>query len=175
MNLLPYKSIYPKIEKTAFIAPNATIVGDVVLSAYVSIWYATTLRGDVNYIRIGESTNIQDNSVLHVTRERFPLILGARITVGHAAILHGCILEDECFIGMGATVLDGAVVETHAMVGAGALVPPGMRVPSGTIVAGIPAKPLRKLRPEEIEDIAASADRYKHWAQEHKALNQTSS
>ncbi len=174
MLLLPYKSIYPTIGTDVFLAPHTTILGDVIVGNRSSIWYGCTIRGDVHSVRIGEFTNVQDNSVLHVTRERFPLTIGSYVTIGHAAMLHGCVLEDECFIGMSATVLDGAIIEKHGMVAAGALVPPGMRVKSNEIVAGVPAVFLRKQTPQEIEDIRASALRYAAFAMEHKTINTSS-
>jgi len=161
---IPYGGISPTIPESVFVAPYAVIVGDVVIGEESSVWYHTTARGDVNRIRIGSRTNIQDNSVLHVTHDTHPLLIGDNVTCGHAVRLHGCTIHDETLIGIGAIVLDGAVVESGAIVAAGSLVPPGMVVRSGTIVAGVPARMLRELRPAEREDILASADRYVEYA-----------
>lgn len=158
----------PRIAEDAFVFDGVCIIGDVQVGRGSSIWYNSTIRGDVHWVRIGNETNIQDNSVLHVTHDRFPLSIGDRVTVGHAARLHGCTVEDETLIGISATVLDGAIVRTHAMVAAGALVPPGMEVAAGTLVAGVPAKVIRNLRPEEIADLPHSAGRYREYARRHR-------
>jgi carbonic anhydrase/acetyltransferase-like protein (isoleucine patch superfamily) len=143
-----------------FLAPSAHVTGDVELGDDVSFWFHTVARGDVNWIRIGAGTNIQDGAVLHVTQERFPLSIGAGVVVGHAAVLHGCTVEDGALIGIGARVLDGAVVEAGAQVGAGALVAPGKRVPAGHLVLGMPAKVVRPLSAEERRAIGEIRDRY---------------
>jgi carbonic anhydrase/acetyltransferase-like protein (isoleucine patch superfamily) len=162
--IFPYLDLKPTIHSTAFLAPGAKIVGDVQIGAEASVWFNTVVRGDVNYVKIGARTNVQDCSMLHVTRETHPLVIGEGCTIGHSVKLHGCVLEDECLIGIGAIVLDGAVVEKHATVAAGAVVTPGARIPSGTIAAGVPAKPLRDLTPEEMGDLPASAERYVKFA-----------
>src|SRR3979490_818740 len=123
----PYRGILPKVAPSAYIDPSAQVIGDVVVGERSSIWPNATVRGDVNYIRIGEETNVQDNSVLHVEHEIHPLILGNRVTVGHSVVLHGCIVEDECLIGIGAIVLNGVKVGSGAGVAAGALGPEGRR------------------------------------------------
>ena len=161
---IAYNGIRPTIPDSVFVAPFAVIIGDVVIGEASSIWYHCTVRGDVNRIRIGTRTNVQDNAVLHVTHDTHPLEIGDRVTCGHAVTLHGCTIEDETLIGIGATVLDGAVVESGSIVAAGTLVPPGMIVRAGTIVAGVPARVLRELRPTEREDISASAERYVAYA-----------
>lgn len=145
------------------------IIGDVSLGIGVSIWYNTVIRGDILPIRIGTDSNIQDNSVLHVPYEEFPLFIGERVTVGHAARLHGCRIEDETLIGINATVLDGAVVRSHSIVAAGAVVPPGMEVEPGVLVAGVPARPVRPVREDEIANFAAGAARYREYARRHLA------
>jgi carbonic anhydrase/acetyltransferase-like protein (isoleucine patch superfamily) len=142
------------------------IIGDVTLGEDASVWFNCTVRGDIHFIRIGRETNIQDNSVVHVTHDTHPVIIGERVTVGHGVTLHGCTVEDESLVGMGAIVLDGAVVESGAMVAAGALVPPGMVVRTGQLVAGVPAKPLRALRDDEKRRLADSAARYVAYARE---------
>jgi carbonic anhydrase/acetyltransferase-like protein (isoleucine patch superfamily) len=157
----------------AFVAPNATVLGSVELGPGSSIWYGTVLRGDVNAIRVGARTNLQDNVVVHVARHTAganpprPTIIGSDTTVGHGATLHACTVGDGCLIGMGATVLDGAVVESGAIVAAGALVPPGSVVKSGTVWAGQPAKLLRPLESDERAFIASSALNYQRLAREH--------
>lgn len=169
--ILAWHGTAPRFGNHVVVLDGARIVGDVSLGDEANIWYNVVARGDINYIRIGATTNIQDNCVLHVGRdEHAPLIIGARVTVGHAARLHGCTIEDETLIGISATVLDGAVVQTHAMVAAGTVVPPRMVVESGTLVAGVPARVIRRLRQEEIDDLAASARRYAGWADEYAAI-----
>lgn len=162
--LFPYKNDKPIIDNTVFLAPGVKIIGDVKINSGSSIWYNTVIRGDVNYITIGSNTNVQDLSMLHVTAKKFPLIIGSEVTIGHSVTLHGCILQDRTFIGMGATILDGAVVESNSMVAAGAVVKQGFTVPSGKLVAGVPAKVIRNLSDAEIENIEASAERYKKYS-----------
>lgn len=165
--ILPYRGIVPTIDPSAFIAETATVIGDVEIGEGASVWYGCTVRGDVNDIRIGAGTNLQDGTVVHVTRKRYPTRIGAEVTVGHKVLLHGCILEDGCFIGMGATIMDGAVIESGAMVAAGALVTPGKRVKSGELWAGSPAKPRRLLTEEERAHLGHSAENYRLLAAEY--------
>lgn len=165
ISIVPYDGTHPRIPGSVFLAPGVRIIGDVVLGELCSVWYNVVIRGDVHFIRIGRETNVQDGSILHVTHDTHPLVVGDRVTVGHGVRLHGCTVEDETLIGIGAIVLDGAVVERGAMVAAGALVPPGMTVPSGTLVAGVPARVRRELTPEEGADIVASAARYVAYAE----------
>jgi len=162
--LFPYLGTKPEIDESVFLASGVKIVGDVKIGANSSIWYNTVIRGDVNYVTIGKNTNVQDLSMLHVTFEKFPLIIGDNVTIGHSVTLHGCILQNNTFIGMGATILDGAIIEKNSMVGAGAVVKQGFVVPSGKLVAGIPAKIIRDLTSDEIENIDASAKRYIKYA-----------
>lgn len=164
VSIYPYNGISPQIAPNVFLADGVRIVGDVKIDKDAGIWYNTVIRGDVHYVRIGERTNIQDNCMLHVTHDTAPLVVGKGVTVGHQAILHGCTIRDYSLIGMGAIVLDKAVVEEYAFVAAGAVVKPGFIVPSRTLVAGVPARIVRDLRPEEIEDLPASADRYFEYA-----------
>ncbi|KAL7117337.1 hypothetical protein ACP275_03G065800 [Erythranthe tilingii] len=166
----------PVVDKDAFIAPGASVIGDVQVGQGASIWYGSVLRGDVNSISIGYGTNIQDNSLVHVAKSNLsgnvlPTIIGNNVTVGHSAVIHGCTIEDEAFVGMGATLLDGVVVEKHAMVAAGSLVRQSTRIPSGEVWAGNPAKFLRKLTDEEIAFISQSATNYINLAKVHAAEN----
>ena len=156
VKLFPYKDFYPKLHKSVFLASGAKIIGDVEIGENSSVWYNTVIRGDVNYVRIGSMTNVQDSSMLHVTNNKYPLVIGSKVTIGHSVTLHGCILKDTCLIGMGAVVLDGAVVEEKAMVAAGAVVKPGSVVPSGKLAAGVPAN----ISDEEMLDFESSAARY---------------
>ncbi|MFQ5708962.1 MAG: gamma carbonic anhydrase family protein [bacterium] len=155
-----YKGKIPQIHDSVFLAPNATIVGEVEIGADSSLWFNVVARADVNYIRIGEKTNIQDGSILHVTFEEWPLHIGNSVTVGHGAILHGCTVADYCLIGMGSRILDGAHIGSNCLVAAGSLVRENEKVPSNSLVAGVPAIVKRSLTSEEIERIKLSAERY---------------
>ncbi len=168
--ILPYKGVHPDIHASAFVAPGASVLGDVVIGEDSNIWFGCVLRGDVDVIRIGKRSNIQDGTIVHLSRDA-PTIVGDDVTVGHGAILHGCTLEDRSFVGMGATILDKAVVETGAMLGAGALLTQGKRVPSGELWGGSPAKFLRKLRPDEIEHFTPHAWAYVELARQYKSEN----
>ena len=146
-----YCGITPEISESVFIAPSADIIGDVVIGADSSVWFNVTIRGDVHFIRIGSETNIQDNSLLHVTNGRFPLNIGNRVTIAHQVVLHGCTIEDNSLIGMGAIILDGVTIGSDSIVAAGSIAREGKEFPSGVLVAGFPAEIKRKLRAEEIE------------------------
>ncbi len=156
----PYRGVAPKIAADAFIAETAVVVGDVVIGAGSSLWYGTVVRGDVNEVRIGADTNIQDGTVVHVSGTLQGTYIGDGITIGHMALLHACTLEDACFIGMKACVMDGVVVETGAMVAAGALVTPGKRVPSGELWGGRPARRMRALTDQDTALFAEIVDGY---------------
>jgi len=145
-----YEGKEPRLGKRVFIAENAAVIGDVVLGDDCSVWYGTVIRGDVHSIRIGARTNIQDNCTLHVTQGTHPVHIAEEVTIGHAAVVHGCTVERRALIGIGSRVLDGAVIGELALVGAGALVPEGMQVPSRTLVVGVPARVKRPLTQEEI-------------------------
>lgn len=160
MPVHPFQGRWPTLGARVFLAPGAHVVGDIELGDDVSFWFHTVARADVNFIRIGARTNIQDGTVLHVSHERRPLVIGAGVVVGHQAVLHGCTVEDGALIGIGARVLDGAVVERGAQVGAGAVVAPGHRVPAGHLALGIPARVARPLTEEESRRIAETCDRY---------------
>ncbi len=163
--LFPYLDLYPKIHQSVFLASGVKIVGDVEIGAYSSVWYNVVIRGDVHYVKIGEMTNIQDLSMLHVTNNKYPLNIGSNVTIGHSVKLHGCTVKDLSLIGIGAIVLDGAVVEEYSMVAAGAVVKPNFIVPKGKLVAGIPAKVVRDLTEAELKDLENSAERYKKYAE----------
>ena len=150
----------PRIDPDAYVDPQAAVIGDVTIAAGASVWPFAVLRGDQdNYVTLGRNSNVQDNSVLHVTSE-FPCIVGDNVTIGHRAVVHACRVMNNVRIGIGAVVLDGAVIEEGAQVGAGALVPPGKVVPAGWLVMGVPAKPVRKMHPDELEDILRNARDY---------------
>lgn len=151
----------PKLGKGVFIAKTATVIGDVTLGAHSSVWYGAVLRGDINRIVVGEGSNIQDNSVLHLADD-FPCLIGNYVTVGHSAIVHACTIGDECLIGMGAVVLDGAEVGPQCLIGARALVTQHCKIPAGSLVLGAPAKVARALTADERGDL-------KYWAQKYSA------
>ncbi|MBK7106691.1 MAG: gamma carbonic anhydrase family protein [Ignavibacteriae bacterium] len=163
--LYQYLDLFPKLGENVFLADGVKIIGDVTIGKNSSVWYNCVIRGDVHYVKIGEDTNIQDLSMLHVTNKRFPLNIGNKVTIGHSVKLHGCTLQDLSFIGIGAIVLDGAIVEEKSMVAAGSVVKPNFIVPSGKLVGGVPAKILRDLTQNEIDDFEASAERYKKYSQ----------
>jgi carbonic anhydrase/acetyltransferase-like protein (isoleucine patch superfamily) len=150
----------PVVDPTAFVADNATIIGDVTVGARASIWFGAVLRGDVFHIRIGDDTSIQDNSVIHVTHHQHATQVGSKVTVGHSVTLHGCTVGDLCIVGMGATILDQAVIGDRCIVGAGALVTPGTKIPAGHLAVGWPARPKRPLTDEELLWLEASALHY---------------
>jgi len=168
--ILPWRGVSPLIAADAFIAPNAVIVGDVVIGAGASIWFNCVIRGDVNHIRIGARTNIQDGSVVHVTYKKWPTIIGDDVLIGHMATIHGCTLESKAFVGMRATVMDDVTVESEGMVAAGALVPPGKRILKGQMWAGAPAKFVRDVRPDERAIYEDAAKRYVDLGAEYTAL-----
>lgn len=155
----------PKIHANIFLAPSADVIGDVEIGNDSSVWFNTVIRGDVHFIRIEERTNIQDLSILHVTRKTHPLIIGNDVTVGHHVTLHGCTISNRVLIGMGAVLLDGAVISDDAIVGAGALITEGMTIPPFTLAIGVPAKIKRGLTEEEIAFLRKSAQNYVELAQ----------
>lgn len=164
MSIIPLQSVVPKIAPDGFVAPNATVIGDVHIGSGSSIWFGAVIRGDVFHIRIGKGSNIQDNSVIHVATGRFPTVVGDGVTVGHRVILHGCTVEDGALVGMGSIVMDRAVVGRGTLVAAGALVPEGKVLPPGMLVMGSPARPIRPLTPEERAQLADAAKGYAELA-----------
>jgi len=164
LTLYHYLDTYPDIAEGVFLAPGVKIIGDVKIGSGSSVWFNSVIRGDVHYIRIGDKTNIQDCSMLHVTNNKYPLNIGNEVTIGHSVNLHGCTLEDKCFVGIGAIVLDGAVIESTSMIAAGTVVKQNFVVPKGKLAAGVPAKIIRELSDSEIDDITASAERYSNYS-----------
>lgn len=176
MNIRPYLDHHPRLGQRVWVDPAATLIGDVVLDDDASLWPGTIVRGDVNHIRIGARTNIQDGTIVHVTHDGpytrpdgFPTIIGDDVTIGHGAIIHACTIGNAVLIGMGATVLDGAMVMDHGFVGAGAVVPPGKKVLAGELWLGNPAKPVRHLTDKEIEQLYYSAKHYVRLKDEYLA------
>lgn len=165
--VLPYRGVAPRIHADAWIAPGATLIGDVEIGAETSVWFGAVVRGDFHWIRVGARTNLQDACVVHVTRDRFPAWIGDEVTVGHGATVHGCRVGDGALVGIGAVVLDGAEVGEEALVAAGALVPPGGCVPPRTLVAGAPARAVRVLTPDELVEQRERALGYARDAREY--------
>lgn len=164
-----YRGKAPVIDPTVYVDPGAQVIGDVMIGESSSIWCNAVVRGDVNIIRIGARTNVQDLAMLHVTRRTAPLHIGDEVTVGHAAILHGCTINNRCLIGMGAVVMDGAVVGEESIVGAGALVTEGTVIPPRSLAVGAPAAVRRSLRPDELSFLAQSAENYVRDARDYRA------
>lgn len=163
----PYRGILPKLAEGAFAAENATLIGDVELAVGANVWYGAILRGDVGKIRVGKRTNIQDLACIHMTKRLSDAILGDDVTVGHAAIIHGAIVEDLCLIGMGSVLLDNARIGAMSVVGAGSLVTGNTVIPSRSLVMGRPAKVIRQLSDADIEGLKHSAERYVRLSLEH--------
>lgn len=168
-SIITYKGITPDIHPSAFICEGVRIIGDVEIGRDCSVWYNTVIRGDVHYIRIGEKTNIQDLCMLHVTNGKFPLNIGNEITIGHSVTIHGSTIKDRCLIGIGAMILDGSVVSSYSLVAAGTVVREGFTVPEGVLIAGVPGKIIRDLKPEEIEKITHSAVNYCAYTDDYRS------
>lgn len=165
----PYGGKTPRLHASVFVAETAVVIGDVDVGEDSSVWFGSVLRGDIHFVRIGRRTNIQDQSMLHVTGGTHPTSVGDDVTVGHRVTLHGCTIRDRCLIGMGATVLDGAVVGEDSLVGAGSVVPPGMVIPPGKLALGAPARVKRDLTSAEIQSLLVSAQGYVQRAREFLA------
>lgn len=159
-----YQGIKPTIPNSCFIEETAVVIGDVVLGEACSVWFHAVLRGDVNYIRVGNRTNVQDLCMLHVTHDTHPLIIGNEVTVGHNVVLHGCTIKDRVLVGMGAIIMDGAVIGEDSVVGAGALVTEGTIVPPKSVMLGSPAKVKRPVSENELAWIKESAENYVRYA-----------
>lgn len=173
MNLISFNGKTPRVHPTAFVAPGVQLIGDVEIGPEASIWYNCVLRADVNRIRVGARSNIQDGTVVHCDSPRpdrpegYPTIIGEDVLIGHMAMIHGCILHDGAFVGLGAIVMDGGEIEGGAMLAAGAMLTPGKRIPAGQLWAGRPAKFLRDLTEEQIAANRFGVTHYQHLAQEH--------
>lgn len=156
----PFKEIYPTIAESAFITDDAIVIGDVVIGEDASVWFGSIIRGDVNYIRIGARTNIQDACVIHVSSKTHSTVLEENITVGHRVTLHGCHIESGCLIGMGAIIMDGVRVGRNSLIGAGSLLTPGTQIPPNSLVIGSPAMVKRSLTPDELAYLEKSWQNY---------------
>lgn len=167
--ILAHHGKAPVISDSAFIAPSADLIGEVEIGEESSVWFQCVIRGDVNWIKIGSRTNIQDHSMLHVDRRGFPLTIGDEVTIGHRVTLHGCTIGNRCLIGMGAIIMNGAVIGDECIVGAGALITEGKSFPPHTLIVGVPAKAVRELRPDEIAFLAKSAKNYVGDSREYLA------
>lgn len=161
--IYPFRGITPKIHATAFKTRSSEIIGDVEIGADCSIWFNVVIRGDVHWIKIGDGTNVQDGSILHVTHKKSPLSIGKNVTIGHLAMLHGCTIKDFVLVGMKAVVMDDAEIGEESIIGAGALVTQGTKIPPRSLVLGSPAKVIRPLKEEEIKFLHQSAENYKQY------------
>ncbi len=174
VSLIPFGGKTPSIHPSAFIAPGCRIIGDVEIGAQASIWYNCVIRADVNIIRIGARSNVQDGTIIHCDSDKdgsggFPTIIGAEVLIGHSAMIHGCVLEDRAFVGLGAIVMDGCTVQGDGMLAAGAQLTPGRTLPSGQLWAGRPARYMRDLTSAQIAGMCAGVAHYVEYGQAHKA------
>ena len=167
--ILPHHGKWPQIHETAWIAPSADVIGEVQIGELSSVWFQVVIRGDVNWIKIGSRTNVQDHTMLHVTRRKSPLTIGDDVTIGHRVTLHGCTVGNRVLLGMGSIVLDDAQIGDDCIVGAGALVTKGTIVPPGSLVVGAPAKVTRPLKPEEVAFLKESANNYVGDSREYQS------
>jgi carbonic anhydrase/acetyltransferase-like protein (isoleucine patch superfamily) len=167
--IAPFGDRVPRIDPSAFVAASAIVIGDVEIGADASLWFHAVVRGDVERVRIGARTNVQDNATVHVTRDRFATVIGSEVTVGHGAIVHGATVGDRCLVGMGAILLDGVVIEDECLIGAGALVAPGTRIASRSLVLGSPARRVRDLSADELAYLSRSAAGYVAHAAAYRA------
>ncbi|MEA3030795.1 MAG: gamma-carbonic anhydrase [Sphingomonadales bacterium] len=176
MTMLRFEGMAPRIDPTAFVAPGARLIGDVEIGAEASIWYNCVLRGDMNLIRIGARTNIQDGTIIHVDPPRpggpatgYPALIGDDVLIGHLAMVHGCRLHDRAFVGLGSIVMDGCEIEGDAMLAAGAMLTPGKRIPAGQLWAGRPARYVRELNEADLAGMRAGVAHYVALAKRHLA------
>ncbi|SFM43511.1 gamma carbonic anhydrase family protein [Methanolobus profundi] len=165
--IIPFKSKTPSISPTAFIVPNATVIGDTVLGDHSSVWFGAVIRGDVSSIIIGKRTNVQDNVVIH-TSDKYGVEIGDDVSIGHCAVVHGCKIANNVLIGMNATVLDGAEIGENCIIGANALVPPGKKIPAGSLVVGVPGKVQRPLTDDDITHVKENAAEYVSLLKEYR-------
>lgn len=165
--ILPVKDKSPQIPEDCFVAENATIVGDVVMGNQCSIWFSAVVRGDVNYIKMGNKVNIQDGAVIHGTYKKWATEIGNNVSIGHNALVHGCTIQDNVLVGMGSIIMDGCVIESNSIIAAGAVITQNTRVESGSIYAGVPAKKIKDISKElisgEIDRIANNYIKYSSW------------
>lgn len=168
--IVPFGERRPRVDPTAFVLESAVVLGDVALGARASVWFHAVVRGDIESVRIGDGSNVQDNATIHVVGGKFGTVVGARVTIGHGAVVHGCTVGDDCLIGMGAIVLDGAQIGAESLVGAGALVTPGTVIPPRSMVLGSPAKRVREITGDEIERIRRSGLNYLDLVDEYQRL-----
>jgi carbonic anhydrase/acetyltransferase-like protein (isoleucine patch superfamily) len=167
--LRPFRSVHPRVDASAYVDASAQVIGDVHVGAESSLWMNVVVRGDVNCVRIGARSNVQDLALVHVMRDTHPAIIGSEVTIGHSAVVHGCTIEDRCLVGMGAILLNGCRIGTGSIVAAGALVPEGMIVPPGSMVMGMPGKVTRALTPDEAASIARYADNYVRYRLDYQS------
>jgi carbonic anhydrase/acetyltransferase-like protein (isoleucine patch superfamily) len=172
--IIPHHGCQPEIDDSVFVAPSADVIGEVNIGAHSSVWFQSVIRGDVNSIKIGEYTNIQDHSMLHVTRtgdRGADLVIGDHVTIGHRVLLHGCSIGNQCLIGMGSVIMDNAEISECSIVGAGALVTEGKTFPPRSLIIGSPAKAVRELSPEEVSFLKSHAENYAKDGAEYKEMN----
>lgn len=166
--IIEYLGQRPRLGAEVFIEQSARVIGDVELGAGSSVWFNAVVRGDVNYIRIGERTNIQDLCVVHVTLDKWPTFIGYGVTIGHRAVIHGARIGDQCLIGMGAIILDGAEIGDQSIIAAGTLIPPGMKVPPRSLVMGVPGKVARPVSDDDLTGIIKQGKEYERLAEEYR-------
>jgi carbonic anhydrase/acetyltransferase-like protein (isoleucine patch superfamily) len=175
--ILPVEGVLPKFGKDCFVAPNATVVGDVVMGDNCSVWFNAVIRGDVNSIRIGNKVNIQDGAVIHCTYQKTKTVIGSNVSIGHNAIVHGCTIQDRVLIGMGAIIMDNAEIGSNSIIAAGAVVLEGSKIEGGTIYGGIPARKIKDIPPEiitgQIDRIANNYLKYAAWFKDSNAAPAT--
>ena len=170
MSIIQFRDHFPRIREQHFIAPDAWVIGDVEIDPLVSIFFGAVLRGDIEPIRVGEGSNIQEHAMLHTSHGLQPCVVGRNVTIGHRAIIHGCTISDNCIIGMGSVILDGATIGKNCIVGAQAMVPMNMQVPDGSLVLGVPAKVVRQLSEKDFNFIAQSALNYQQLGHEYRGI-----